>query len=130
MKIVVDTGPLVALLDRKDPHHRWAVETFESLTTPYLVCDAVLTETAHFIGDSRALRAAWRAGEIVIGLDSGKHRDRICQLIDKYAPMDFADACVVTMAEIHHPATVVTIDRKDFARYRIFGRSAIRALMP
>lgn len=44
--------------------------------------------------------------------------------------MDFADACVVTMAEVLHPTTVVTIDRKDFARYRVFGRSPIRTLMP
>lgn len=130
MKLIVDTGPLVALLDRTDPFHRWAVETFEELATPYLVCDAVLTEASHFLGDSTALRAAWRAGELVVGLDSHQHRERICGLIEKYAPMDFADACVVTMAEIHHPATVVTIDRRDFARYRIRGRNTIRTLMP
>ena len=130
MKLIVDTGPLVALLDRTDPFHAWAVETFEELATPYLVCEAVLTEASHFLGDSKALRAAWQANELVVGLDSGRHRGRICELMDKYAPMDFADACVVTMAELHHPATVVTIDRRDFARYRIRGRTAIRTLMP
>jgi predicted nucleic acid-binding protein len=130
VKLIVDTGPLVALLDRKDPYHRWAVETFEELATPYLVCDAVLTEASHLLGDSTALRAAWRADELVIGLDTARHRDRICALIDKYEPMDFADACVVMMAELHHGATVVTVDRKDFSRYRLHGRNAIRTLMP
>ena len=130
MKTVLDTGPLVALLDRSDPHHAWAVATFEALAPPFLVCDAVLTEAMHFLGDSEALRAASRAGELVVALESGAHRDRICALMDKYAPMDFADACVVTMAEVHHPATVVTIDRKDFSRYRLFGRNAVRTLMP
>ena len=130
MKLIVDTGPLVALLDRNDRHHRWAVETFEELPIPYLVCDAVLTEASHFLRDSKALRAAWRAGELAIGLDSSKHRDRICALIDKFAPMDFADACVVIMAEVHDPATVVTIDRRDFSRYRIYGRNTIRTIMP
>lgn len=130
MNLIVDTGPLVALLDRKDPYHRWAVEMFEELATPYLVCEAVLTEASHFLGDSTALRAAWRAGELVVALDPQKHRDRICALIDKYTPMDFADACVVMMAELHEPATVVTLDRRDFSRYRIRGRTAIRTLMP
>jgi len=130
LSTVLDTGPLVALLDRTDPHHAWAVETFESLAPPFLVCDAVLTEVAHFLGDSTALRAAWSAGELVVDLNSQEHQRRICALLEKYAPMDFADACVVTMAEIHHPATVVTIDRKDFTRYRIFGRTTIRTRMP
>lgn len=130
MKIVVDTGPLVALLDRSDPHHPWARATFEELAPPYLVCDAVLTEAMHFLGDSSALRAAWSAGELSVALDTEARRARICELMHRYAPMDFADACVVAMAEIHHPATVVTIDRKDFARYRIFGRNTIRTRMP
>lgn len=130
MKLIVDTGPLVALLDARDPLHAWAVSVFEELAPPYLTCEAVLTEASHFLGDSKALRAAWRAGELVIHLDSGKHRDRICTLIDRYQPMDFADACLVAMAELHHPATVITIDRKDFSRYRIRGRNALRTVMP
>jgi predicted nucleic acid-binding protein len=130
LNVILDTGPLIALLDRTDPHHLWAVEMFESLAPPFLVCDAVLTEATHFLGDSTPLRAAWRAGELVVALDSSQHRDRICTLLEKYAPMDFADACVVTMAELHHPATVITIDRKDFTRYRIFGRNAIRTRIP
>lgn len=130
MNLVVDTGPLVALLDRNDPHHRWARALFESLPPPYLVCDAVLTEAMHFLGSTDAIAAAWTAGELVVGLDTQAHRERIAQLLAKYAPMDFADACVVTMAEVHHPATVLTIDRRDFSRYRIFGRTALRTRMP
>jgi uncharacterized protein len=130
MKLVVDTGPLVALLDRSDPHHRWALETFESLAPPYFVCDAVLTEASHFLGDWKALRAAWLAGELVSKFDSNQHHVRICELMERYRPMDFADACVVVMSEVHHPATVITIDRKDFSRYRIFGRNVIRTRMP
>ena len=130
MNIIVDTGPLVALLDRSDPLHAWAVKTLSPLSAPWLVCEAVLTETSHFLGDSRALRQAWRSGELVVALAAEQHRDRLAALLDKYAPMDFADACVVAMAELHDPATVVTIDRKDFSRYRIFGRRQIRAIMP
>lgn len=51
------------------------------------------------------------AGELIVDFDSEKHRERICELIERYAPMEFADACLFVMAEVHHPATVVTIDR-------------------
>ncbi|MFZ5469140.1 MAG: type II toxin-antitoxin system VapC family toxin [Myxococcota bacterium] len=130
MKLIVDTGPLVALLDRRDPLHAWAQETFEELAPPYLTCDAVLTEASHFLGDSTALRAAWLAGELVVEFDSRKHRERICALMERYQPMDFADACIVVMAELHHSASIITIDRKDFSRYRIHGRNALRTVMP
>jgi predicted nucleic acid-binding protein len=128
--VIVDTGPLVALLDRRDPHHAWAERVLSSLPAPWLVCEAVLAEVSHFVGDSKALRDGWVAGDLRVALDAEAHRDRICRLLGKYAPMDFADACVVTMAELHHPAVVVTIDRRDFNRYRIFGRRALRTLMP
>ncbi|MBX7194903.1 MAG: PIN domain-containing protein [Sandaracinaceae bacterium] len=130
MNVIVDTGPLVALLDRSDPLHAWAVRVLTPLPTPWLVCEAVLTEASHFVGESRALRDAWRAGELAVAFEAQAHRDRVVSLLEKYAPMDFADACVVAMAELHDPSVVVTIDRKDFARYRIFGRRQIRAIMP
>jgi uncharacterized protein len=130
LKLIVDTGPLVALLDKRDSLHNWAVETFENLSPPFLTCEAVMTEASHFLNDSRALRAAWLAGELIVDFDGAKHRDRICAIVDKYAPMDFADGCLVVMAELHHPATVLTIDRKDFSRYRTHGRNRLRTVMP
>lgn len=130
MKFIVDTGPLVALLDRSDPLHDWAVRTLTPLPAPWIVCEAVLTEASLFLGSSEALREAWRVGELVVGLEAEAHRARIAALLTKYPPMDFADACVVMLAELHDPATVVTIDRRDFTRYRIFGRRAIRTIMP
>jgi uncharacterized protein len=86
LKLIVDTGPLVALLDRRDGLHRWAVETFEGLSPPFLTCEAVMTEAAHFLNDSSALSAAWLAGELVVDFDSEKHRERVCALIEKYPP--------------------------------------------
>lgn len=129
MRLLVDTGPLVALLDRRDPLHEWAVETFENLSPPYFTCDAVLTEASHFLGTSEALRAAWKAGELVVDFDSQQHLARVSALLERYAPMDFADACLVTMAELK-ASTIITIDRRDFLRYRIHGRTALRTLMP
>jgi predicted nucleic acid-binding protein len=130
MNVIVDSGPLVALLDRKDPFHAWSVKTLETLPAPFLVCEAVLTECFHFLNQPTPLLSAWKADDLVVAFSAQEHQARISMLMDKFAPMDFADACVVAMAEMHHPATVVTTDRKDFSRYRVHGRNLIRTLMP
>jgi predicted nucleic acid-binding protein len=46
---ICDTGPLVAYLNRRDPHHRWAVLLMSQVNAPLLTCDAVLTEAAYFL---------------------------------------------------------------------------------
>ena len=56
--VLVDTGPLVALLDRSDSGHAWAVKVFKELRPPLLSCEAVLAETWHLLGDSGPSRAA------------------------------------------------------------------------
>jgi predicted nucleic acid-binding protein len=46
---IVDTGPLVAFLDRAEKHHRWVAERIEELDTPLLVCEPVLAEAMHLL---------------------------------------------------------------------------------
>jgi uncharacterized protein len=50
-RVLVDAGPLVALLNRRDKHHAWALETFAGLEAPLLTCEPVLAETAHLVRD-------------------------------------------------------------------------------
>ena len=64
-RYIVDTGPLVALLSKRDSHHRWALETFASVNPPALTCEAVLADfnagvRAYDIKDPHAPReVAW-----------------------------------------------------------------------
>jgi predicted nucleic acid-binding protein len=51
---IVDTGPLVALLDARDPHHAWARETLRRLETPLMTCEAVLSEACFLLTGSKA----------------------------------------------------------------------------
>ena len=44
MKVLLDTGPLVALLDRRESHHQWAVDQIKQLVPPLITCGAVLSE--------------------------------------------------------------------------------------
>jgi predicted nucleic acid-binding protein len=129
-RVLVDTGALVALLDRSEALHDWAVEVFKSLRPPLLTCEAVLAETWHLLDEAPPSRAALtrlhRDGIIRVAFDFETEASAVWRLLDKYedVPMDFADACLVRMAEIHATPRVWTAD-SDFQVYRRNGRQAI-----
>jgi predicted nucleic acid-binding protein len=135
MIYILDTGPLVAAFRRredKDPFTPWASRVIRSLPYPLFTCDAVLTEAAHFLGSSAKLLEAIQGGMLVSRFDTQSAAARLAQLVKKYAdhPMDFADACVVSMSEQTKDCKVVTIDRTDFTSYRRYGREVIPLLLP
>jgi predicted nucleic acid-binding protein len=66
---IVDTGPLVAFLDRAEHHHRWVAEGVEELDTPLLVCEPVLAETMHLL--ARFSRAQDAMGATLDGIVAG-----------------------------------------------------------
>jgi len=133
--VLVDTGPLVALLDRSDAGHGWAVEVFKSLRPPLLTCEAVLAEVWHLLGDSGPSRnalAQLHANRIIrVAFDFETEAAAIWRLLEKYSdvPMDFADACMVRMTELHSRAQIWTMDA-DFRVYRRNGRQQIPTLSP
>lgn len=133
--MIVDTGPLVAILNRSDTHHAWATEHFAHLRPPLLTCEAVLSEASYLLGPgsrgSRALLALVERGIVRIDFRCQDEVVRVNELTTRYAsvPMSFADACLVRMTELHHPTTLWTIDR-DFCIYRRNGRQRIPTLMP
>lgn len=48
-RVLIDTGPLVAALDKAQATHRWAVDQFRQHPTPLLTCEAVLTEAVYLL---------------------------------------------------------------------------------
>jgi uncharacterized protein len=120
---LVDAGPLIALLDKSDPHHGACVAAAKRLPAPLLTVWPVLTEAMYLLG-------AWTAQRELLGhVADGTLRllalgeddvPRIRQLMEKYRdlPMDLADACLVRVGERERVARVFTIDRRDFALYR------------
>ena len=133
--VIVDAGPLVALLDRRDAHHEWAVRQFDAYSEPFLTCEAVLTET--FFLTSRLNHGSERffqllgGGVIRVALELMSERVALASLVAKYAdvPMSLADACLVRMVELTPDARVMTLD-SDFRIYRQHGRRQIRLIMP
>lgn len=122
--ILVDTGPLVALLDRSDPFHPDCRKAFQGLTDDLVTVWPVLTEAMYFLKSSwDAQSALWglvRTGPVEILPLMDQDIDRMKDLMHKYRdlPMDLADAALVCVAEREKIRRVFTLDRKGFNVYR------------
>lgn len=122
--ILVDAGPLVALIHADDQEHERCKEVFESLKEPMGTVWPAMTEAVYLLGFSwQAQDALWEMVESdavrVLPLD---HRDvpRMRELMRKYRdlPMDLADAALVRIAEREKSRRIFTVDRRDFEVYR------------
>lgn len=135
MHAVVDTGPLVAFLDRAERNHPWVVERIAELEAPMLVCEPVLTEAmyllARYAPAQEALFELLQNGALNIAFEVAEHIGALRKLMHKYrdTPMSLADACVVRMAEIHERHSVLTLD-VDFTVYRKHGRMPLTLINP
>ena len=131
---LIDTGAILALLDRTDRRHAICAETFNQLLLPLVTSEAVLTELFHLVGDSRhEMEATWkfiRSGAIVLATIENSELPHLHALMVRYAdrPMDFADASLVYLAKREGLSTVFTVDHADFNTYRIEGRRRFRVL--
>lgn len=131
---LVDTGAILALLDRTDRWHGACVEAFRQLRLPLLTSEAMLTELFHLVGDSRTeMEAAWkfvRSGALVLGTIEDSELRHLHGLMARYwdRPMDFADATLVYLAKRESLTVILTVDQADFATYRIEGKRQFRVL--
>ena len=133
-RILMDTGPLVACLNRRDKFHSWACARLEEINPPILTCEAVLAEACFLLQDSPGGSAAVlnlvERGVLLVDFQASTSIKSIRVLTEKYAsvPMSLADACLVKMSELHEDSMVMTLDR-DFLIYRRHGRQTIPVLM-
>lgn len=134
-RVIVDTGPLVALLNRSDTAHTWVVRTLQHIAPPMLTCEAVLAEASHLTrnlpGAREALLEMLGEGFLSIGMAVADQHSALLAMVRRYnsVPMSLADACLVRLAELHPQSPVLTLD-SDFLVYRKNGRHVIPVLMP
>ena len=128
VECLLDTGPLVAILDRSQESHDRCVEVLEGITGAMLTTEAVLTEATHLLsglkdGPGLCLEFVLGGGAVLVPATLASLR-RSQALVRKYrdVPMDFADATLVTLAEETRVAKVFTLDRRGFSVYRFLGR--------
>jgi predicted nucleic acid-binding protein len=133
--ILLDAGPLVALLNRSDRQHTWAAEQVAGLRPPLLSCEAVLSEACFLLrrldGGIDAVFRLLERGLIALGFRLADEAPAVRSLLARYraVPMSLADACLVRLAELHAESVVLTLDA-DFRVYRKNGRQVIPTLMP
>jgi predicted nucleic acid-binding protein len=123
--ILVDAGPLVALFDPKDGQHDHCAKVLKGLHEPLWTTVPVLTEAFHMlgpesIGSDRVRDFVERGGLSVWFLDDAA-LTRAFELMEQYGdhPMDLTDASLIVAAETLGTRKVFTIDRNDFAAYRV-----------
>jgi hypothetical protein len=123
--ILVDTGPLVALFDPADGSHARCIRVLRAVDEPLATTIPVLTEAFHLLmpgstGAQRLMDFISESGLTVWPFDD-ELLSRCFELMIQYAdrPMDLADASLVALAEAERLNRIFTIDRNDFATYRI-----------
>jgi uncharacterized protein len=128
---LIDTGAILALLDRRDRWHRPCVESFSTLQLPLATSAAVLAELFHLLDNPKEISAAWsflRSGAVIVLPISDEDLPDLESLMHRYQdrPMDFADATLVRLARRESLSTIFTVDHNDFETYRIEGKRRFR----
>ncbi len=133
--LLTDSGPLVALLNHRDEYHEWTREQFSHVSSPLLTCQGAVTEAAHLLQVDGL--PPWAVLELIerkiitVQFDLEASLDRVLSLMQKYAdtPMDFVDACLVSMTESKRNCQLLTLD-SDFRIYRRFERQILPLIAP
>ena len=134
-RLLVDTGPLVALLNRRDRYHSWVREILDTLEPPVFTCEAVVSEACFLLrriaGGQDALLELLTRHVIEIDFQMAGELAAVRSLMRKFAtvPMALADACLVRMSELDTTSVIVTLD-SDFRIYRRNRRRMVPTIMP
>ncbi len=133
-KILIDSGPLIALFDADDKHHKKAVNFVRENKLPLVTTLASITETLHLLDFNRNAQIDFldwiSKGAVEIHNLEAPAFNRLRDLTIKYKdlPMDFADACLVYLAEELNITSIATIDR-DFSVYRIKNKKKFELVL-
>ena len=132
--MLLDTAPLVAVLDARDQWHSQSAATWPGVIDHCVTTEAVLTEASHLVlrgggPPERPLEFLLAAGIPVLSIEHAGRR-RAVALMKRYAdvPMDYADATLVVLAEALRVRQVFTMDRRGFTAYRPQGGGAFEIL--
>lgn len=122
-QVIVDTGILVALIDRNDRHHAWVTEQLTRIVPPLLTCEAVISEAWFLLQRVRngreTLLQLLNHRQVEVQFDLNMELDTVVDLLKRYrsVPVSLADAELVRMAELYAQSSVFTLD-SDFQIYR------------
>ena len=136
-RALVDTGAVVALINRADRFHPQAAAWFRGFRGRLLTTEAVITEIAYVLAASpehQQAALAWiqRARDAgILQVAAMEDYAALARIISKYAdlPCDYADASLIWLGEKTGVLQIATIDQDDFSVYRVGGRRRFRILI-
>lgn len=121
--VLLDTGFIVALLDRSENFHKTCAQTVREVEAPLVTCEAVITESCYLLrnlsGASEAVIENITAGIFQVPFQLSRDTAAVKQVLRKYKDrkIDLADACLIRLADQLGTADILTLDQ-DFAIYR------------
>jgi predicted nucleic acid-binding protein len=133
--VILDTGPLIALLNRRERQHAWVSRVLDTIEPPVFTCDAVLSEACFLLrtveGGPDAVLELVARGIVRSDFRVTAEIDTVRALMRKFkdVPMSLADACLVRMTELEPQSAVLTLD-SDFRLYRRNRRQLVPIISP
>ena len=133
-RVLLDTGPLVALLAKNDSNHRLCVETLARLPPPLLTCWPVITEAAWLLRRQQRpldrIAEALAAGMFYLLPLGTDDLGGIASIMSRYetSHIQLADAALAWLADRENISTLFTLDRRDFSIIRLKRNRALRLL--
>jgi len=121
--VLLDSSVLVAWLDKRDRWHRKCMAIRPSLKPPLMTCEAVIAESCHLLreidGAAEDVLANVARGTFQIPIQLSAGAGEVQRILHKYrdTPADFADACLIAMAEQLDTGEILTLD-SNFTHYR------------
>lgn len=133
-RVLVDTGPLVAILSKADQYHQTCVDVLRMLPAPLVSCWPVITEAAWLLRSHpsavQRLLTGLEDGFLVLLPLASDDAKGIAEIMNRYQDIrpQLADAALVHLATREGIETVFTLDRRDFAVYRCARRRPFQIL--
>ncbi|MDX2128080.1 MAG: PIN domain-containing protein [Chloroherpetonaceae bacterium] len=135
MSVIVDTGPLVAFINKKDQFHLWSKKVFESISPPLITCESVISESVYLLkkypNGVNIIFQILERGLVKVDFSLANEINNVKGLVEKYSDvlMSVADACLVRLAELNPKTPILTVD-SDFLIYKMFGNKSLVTISP
>jgi predicted nucleic acid-binding protein len=133
--VLVDASFLVSVYDKQEPYHRQCMAVLDQINQPLVTCEPVVTEAIYLLrrlsGAPQAILASIQEEQLEIPFQLAHGVDEALAYYKKYrdTPCDFADACLIAMADQLNTGDILTLD-SDFKHYRWRRSKRFRMLIP
>jgi predicted nucleic acid-binding protein len=134
-RVLVDSSFFVALYNKREAAHLRCVEAYDGLDSQLVTCEACITEVFHILDHASApvdaIFTSVEEGSLEVAFQLDLHVRSVGELMRRYrdTPADFADACLIAMANQLGTGDILTLDG-DFKHYRWRRNRAFNLLIP